>query len=246
MLPKVDNAIAMYREEGGIHTMKRAIRFGYNNYIRPLLPTQEAIYNDVSVRSSHIGDSIVPWQSTKIPDYEESLIRGIRDHVEDGDDVVIVGGGEGVSTVVAARKSGDSGSVTTFEGSSNAVKKIKNTVQLNNVDTQVSIRHAIVARAVSLRGKKGCADIISPNQLPECDVMILDCEGAEIDILEELESWPGTLIVETHGIYGATKPKVNELLNNVGYNIIAEEIAEERLRKMCEENGIYVLTAEQA
>lgn len=236
-------ATRVYREYGAIPLAKRGIQFGYNSYIRPRLPKRVVSYNKVPVRAARLGDSLIPWHDTNIPRYEEALIRGIRQYVQVGNTVVIVGGGWGVSTVVAANQVGNSGHVVTFEGSKDMVVNVKDTVSLNCVDDLVSIRHSIVGRAISIHGNEQGAPTISPVDLPDCDIIVLDCEGAEIDILRDMDIRPEVVLVETHGMFGATERKVRDLLERANYEIIASDIAEMRWKNKCENNDIYVLAA---
>jgi hypothetical protein len=243
MIPLLDRAAKRYREGGLVQLLASSIHFLYENYVRPRLPAKTVKYNGTRIEKAKIGDSIVPWHTTDIPRYEGAIIRSIREHVERGNQVVIVGGGWGVSTVTAARSVGKEGGVVTFEGSESAVRNVEETVHLNDVSERTVIRHAIVSHAYSLRGEKGKAAIVSPEDLPECDVLVLDCEGAEKEILEEMEIRPRVLIVETHGMYGASESEVRERIERLGYNLMDSRVAEDRSRVFCEENGIYVLTA---
>lgn len=240
----LSRALQTYQEDGIPQLIYKSIQFNYNRFIRPLFPKKVVEYNDVSVRASYLGDGIIPWQTTDIPGYEGALIRGIRRYVTTGDNVVIVGGGWGVSSVAAAGRVGKHGKVITFEASQDAVDKIRYTLDLNDVDNRVLVHHQIVARAISLRGPEGDVETIVPEDLPECDVLVLDCEGAEIDILSEMEIRPRVIIVETHGIFGAPKDEVKDKLTNAGYNPVTSEIAEERWRDKCEKNDIYVIYSE--
>lgn len=238
-------AVKLYREEGFIRLLTGGIRFGYETAVRPLLPKTTVSYNGVQVRNgdARLGDFLVPWHTTAIPGYEEALIRSIREHAKSGDRVAIVGGGWGVSTVAAARCVGEVGSVVTFEGSESAVKNVKKTINLNNVGEQVVVRHAIVSQAHSLRGEKGEAAIISPEDLPECEVLVLDCEGAEKEILKEIEITPRIFVVETHGMFDAPSEEIKKRIESRGYSITDLRVAEERQKEFCEENDIYVVTA---
>ena len=233
----------IYQEEGLTQLVRRTVQFGFNQFVRPLLPKRIVSYNGISVRASDIGDKIIPWQTTDIPEYEEALVRGINQYVTHGDTVVIIGGGWGVSSVVAAENAGESGKVITFEGSEDAVKDVDDTIQLNGVADQVLVRHAVVARDISLRGSSGDAEVVAPMELPDCDVIVLDCEGAEVDILSEMSIRPNTIIVETHGIFDAPTHKVRDILDENGYEISSEEIAEGRNQAECIKNDIYVLAA---
>ena len=243
-MPSLETATKIYYDEGIVQLTRKSIWFSYNNYLRTLLPKRTVKYNGVLVNAGRLADSFIPWQSTDIPDYEGGLMRGIREYVDEDDTVVVVGGGWGVSTVVAARYAGSSGRVHTFEGAKEAVRMVQETVDKNQVGDQVSVQHAIVAQANSLRGNADGARIMHPSDLPECDVLVLDCEGAELDVIEEMDIQPKELIVETHGMFDATEQKVRNLLKIAGYKPVERVVAEERQREKCEKNGIHVLYAE--
>lgn len=232
-----------YRDEGAIHLLKRVIPYLYNNIIRSSLPRQIVLYNGVPVRAARLGDSFVPWQETDIDNYEGAIIRRIQDHVQMGDTVVIVGGGWGISTVIAAREAGKHGEVITYEGAKQAVENIRDTLKLNNISENVLVRHAVVAEDISLRSPVDGGKTVPATDLPDCDSLVLDCEGAELTILEKMEIQPRVLVVETHGLYGAPKEDVQNKLESMGYKVVSEEIAERRHKRTCIENSIYVLTA---
>ena len=179
------------------------------------------------------------------PHYEGAINNGLRRHAKYGDNVVIVGGGLGTSTVIAARQVGDAGSVTIFEGSEEMVYNVRSAARMNDVADIVDVRHAVVSEAVSVRGESSCSTIIKPDELPDCDVLELDCEGAEISILNEMIVRPRAIIVETHGIHDAPTAAVKETLTDIEYSIESEEPAEQwqPAERFCEENGIDVLTA---
>lgn len=234
-------AARVWYEEGPTEFVKKSVRFGYNNYVRPMLPKKSVRYNEVPVKAAHFGDDVISWQKTDLPTYEEAIIENIRSYVSHGDRVVIVGGGWGVSTVAAANQTGEAGTVITYEGARESLKKVQQTVSLNSVGKQVSVRYAVIAEAISLRGNSD-AETIPPEELPECDVLVLDCEGAEINILENMSIRPDVLIIETHGMFDAPVSMVSEKMQNLGYNITEPRFAEERLKRFCEENGIYVIS----
>ena len=236
-------AARILHEDGPITLVKRSFKYGYDTYIRTLLPKRTVSYNGIPVWGSRLGDSIIPWQSRDIPGYESALVNGIQQYVETDDTIVVVGGGWGVSTISAVRECGENGQVITFEGGRQTIERVKETVQLNNDSDQVSIRHAIVGENISLRGDSEGAEEVSASELPECDVLVLDCEGAEIGILEEMEIRPRAVIVETHGLFNSPERKVREKLVEAGYKPENSEIAENRHREFCEENSIYVISS---
>jgi hypothetical protein len=72
--------------------------------------------------------------------------------------------------------------------------------------------------------------------LPDCDVLILDCEGAEIEIIDGMEQRPRTMIVESHGFLDSPESAVLNSLEAFDYYV-------DNKRVEYEQNGIYVLTA---
>lgn len=202
----------------------------------------------MTVRPYRLLDTIVPITPPPSkgghrnePKYEAALVDALRNEVQSGDDVVIIGGGIGVSSVVAARAAGPLGSVVTFEGAASQLNYLQETLILNGI-RNVSCRHAIVGIAKHLEGNPGGADTIAASNLPECDVLAMDCEGAEREILSELGIRPRTVIVETHGNLAS----VTSYVKKMGYKVSSKQVAEESpYERRCLRNGIFVLTAKQ-
>lgn len=264
MIRPVKRAIRVYHEEGLRRVaaktpryVKRRIRRTWDQIIRPYLPRKAVCYNGVRVRAARWFDSSLPWYTAGRPKYEVGLLHEIRKSVKHGNSIAIVGGGWGVSSVVAARQTGEVGSVDVYEGSEFAVKQVKETIGLNRVADQVIVHHAVVGPEVQLDGSRGGAAGVTPGDLPECDVLVLDCEGAETAILSNLEIDPQTIIVETHGLYDSPEEDVRMILESLEYEITDRKVAEVEtvnrlvggrkaitsLGQACMENGVFVLVA---
>ncbi len=213
--------------------ISKSIRIGYDSWLRPHLPHTVVSYNGISVLGARVGDRFTWWHTTDLPSYEGTLVASIREHVGDGDTVVVVGGGWGVTTVAAAQQVGSDGKVLTYEGAEEEVAKVKTTIELNDVAASVTVNHAIVGEAHSLRGSMGGATAVPPEELPDCDVLVLDCEGAEIGILETMAINPRAVLVETHGMHGASEQDVETKLRNRDYEVTNRGVAEERVRSFC-------------
>jgi hypothetical protein len=99
----------------------------------------------------------------------------------------------------------------------------------------------VVGKAISVYGV-GLGSIVPANKLPECDVLELDCEGAELDILRSMTISPRVILVETHGLYGSSSQEVDRQLTSLGYKTSNLGVAEPRVSKFCEDNDIYVLS----
>lgn len=142
---------------------------------------------------------------------------------------MLVGGGEGISTVSAARQVQSGGKVDVFEGGSEEVEKTKKTVNINDVDGIVTVHHAIVSNDYSLRSSAGGAEIVSPSELPGCDTLAIDADGAEIPILEQVDIRPDKLIIEHHTVLNGDEliieyqpDKIRSLIHELGYEIVEE------------------------
>jgi len=230
-----------------IQTLKRV----YGARIRPLLPSiGHPVCNGVVVaRPRKLLDPLVPrsWVPEVIyedlPLYESALVAAIQRDVRAGDRVVIVGGGYGVTLVAAARAAGRAGSIVCFEAVPKRLLDLEGAVHLNGVETPVRLERAIVGRAISLFGPGWNAPVVSPTDLPECDVLEMDCEGAEIEILSNLRIRPRLILVETHGSLGAPTAEVRRLLEGMAYAVEDRGAAEADAEEFCLDNDIRVLVA---
>jgi hypothetical protein len=203
----------------------------YNRFVRPHLPYKLSTHNGVPARGAKLFDV-----TDRFPEYEAAIIDGLRERVCDGDDVVIVGGGFGVSSVVAARHAGASGSVTTYEAGADQYDLVTEALDINDVDERVTVEHAIVGAAVSTYTPPEDARVVDPANVPDCDVLEMDCEGAELGILRDLAVRPRVLIVETHANLGSPEGDVRAELDRLGYDVV-ERAAEDPSK------GMFVLTA---
>ncbi|MFA9518183.1 FkbM family methyltransferase [Halopenitus sp. H-Gu1] len=221
---KILRAQKIRSTEGNIALLKDSIGFIYRNSIRRVVPTS-GYYTKagIPVRARKPLDSFVPGVNySDDPDHENALVSELRSHVESGDSIVIVGAGSGTTTVIAAKQATTSGHVISFDGDASRVRQAQNTIALNEIQNGCEVRHAIVGPAIHLsivEENKSQAEQISPEDLPECDVLELDCEGAEKDILEELKTTPRVIIVETHPHFGAETEDIKTILENRGYKI---------------------------
>lgn len=137
-----------------------------------------------------------------------------------GDTVVVIGGGYGISSTTAAKKVGKGGKVLIYEGTEEVVEDLNTTLHINNVANQCHIEHAIVGDTANLKGAKGKARKVHPSDIPSCDLIEMDCEGAEIDLIPNLPTNISTIIVETHPSKGANTVEVEKLLNSQGWQVV--------------------------
>jgi hypothetical protein len=170
------------------------------------------------------------------PDYEAGIIDSLRDHVRRGDGVVVVGGGFGVSTVVAAQQTGPDGWVETYEASREHAELVQEAIEMNDVDDIADVGHVQVGDAVQTFGPINGATRIRPESIPPCDVLELDCEGAELEILSSIEMYPRVIIAESHGHLDAPSNVLHDALENAGYRVVS-------MQAEVPQKDVWVLTA---
>jgi hypothetical protein len=234
------------RAHGVSGLARRSIAYAYRQGLRPYIPYRPVYYAGIPIFYRKWGDQIVPtswipnWIPTDVvnqPEYEATLLAGLSETTRPGDNVVVVGGGLGVTVVVAALRTGASGTVQCFEGSAQYAELIRQTAARKRI-TNVSVHHAVIAKSMHVNsGHVG--PILAPSQLPSCDVLELDCEGAEVQILQEMTIHPRVVLVETHGLFGAPTNFVASLLHKHGYVVSDRGPAE--AGDFCITNDIHVL-----
>jgi antitoxin (DNA-binding transcriptional repressor) of toxin-antitoxin stability system len=163
-----------------------------------------------------------------VPEMEAATSDALRRRVRRGDDVVVVGGGKGITTVVAARMTHFEGSVATFEANAEMLTTLRRTVRVNRVADLVTLEHAAVGPVRDgSRDQWGPpdGDRLAPRAIPECDVLELDCEGAEREILQGLEARPRIIVVETHEPIGVPPEEVEQELAKLGYDVVNRQSA---------------------
>lgn len=184
----------------------------YNATIRDKLPRKSGKLAGVECPHARLLDL-----TADRPQYKAGFISAIHDYVREGDNALLIAFGRGVSTVHLVRAGAR---VTAYEGAKQMIDIGERTIENAGVDDRVTVHHAVVGEAVDLYGPMEGAEVVSPADLPEGDVLALDCEGAELSILDGLEARPETVIVETHPDKGAPDEAVREHLSDQGYTVI--------------------------
>lgn len=178
----------------------------YNNTIRSHLPIKYRLLAGVAVPDAPLLDFTADKR-----EYKQGLMSAIIDGVEDDDRVDLVGFGRGVSTVRAF----DAGAehVTAYEAAEEMISLARKTVDVNRpFDSQLSVKQAVVGDPIEVYGDDSNATIQKPENLSDADVLILDCEGSELSIIENLGTYPSTIICETHPERGVPTDEVLDVI----------------------------------
>lgn len=203
---------AKYRDHRTLATTitSEMINAIYDQTIRPHLPRKLGVYNGVVTRAPRLFD-----RTDVQPDFKAALMNGIRELTKSGDTVYDIGGGYGVASVIAAKQT-PPGHVTCFEPTQDHTAIIREAVRLNEVAEHVTIRKVLVEAPVKVWGEFD--ETISATDLDPCDVLIMDCEGAEQAILENLSFKPRAIIAELHPRQGVDVAHTHGLLEGQGYS----------------------------
>lgn len=160
-----------------VESLLGLVRLLYNRVFRRRLPRK------IGTRAGVATPFGLLDVTTSLPEYEVEHVSALRSTVRSGDRVVIVGGGWGVTATLAAHQCGPDGRVDVYEAVPSVAEEVEQTVERNGVADRVTVH---VER------------VDGETDLPECDVLELDCEGAEVDVLRHLDIQPRVLVVEHH------------------------------------------------
>lgn len=247
------NKILKAYRDGGIRTVVfRSYRYllmevasentynSYKRFLRSILPKKKVNYNGVIAKDGRKFNLILPERNDDDPEYERGLVKALRKNVSEEDKVVVIGGGRGVTSIIAKRKAGRDGKVITFEPMSNLCEQIEENAEINRVE--LDVRNKFVGEIVEDGKEFNERKKIAPTQLPECDVLEIDSEGAETEILENMSIRPRVVIVESHGMLGSPTSKVKKILKDKNYEIENVELAE-NTDKIARDADLRAITA---
>lgn len=159
-----------------------------------------AVYNGVAIRG-------LPWYHANDyrPVHKQRLWKATRKHLSTDMAVTFVGGGKGVVPIKAAAFGAD---VTVVEAAIEQVDTLRMTATLNQ--QQLTLVHGLVEAGHDVYGDATDARKLTTEDL-DGDMLVLDCEGAERDILPAPQF--DTVVVETHPQHGAGTADIAAQLN---------------------------------
>lgn len=169
--------------------------------------------------------------------YESALVQALRSNVRADDRITIIGGGLGVTAALAGSLSR---TVVCYEASKPYARIAAETLKLNG-QFNVALVEAVVGVDVGVYGKEKTALVLPPEALQDCDLLEMDCEGAETLILRRMTIQPRVIVVETHGLYGAPTALIAGILEDKGYKVQNLGIAETRYSEFCRTADIMCL-----
>lgn len=192
----------------------------YELTVRPYLPRKIGVYSGVAMRKPRLLD---------IEDQgfvEHNQVHYLREYVHPGDDVGIIGGGRGITATVASRRAAPDGSVDIYEADQSMVKKCRQTLELNYAPEITTLKDRPVGelgetlQIMGFEPQSTGSEPVKPADLPEYDVLEIDCEGAEQVIIPNLLIRPRVIILEIHPMTGYSLTAAKSDLQGLGYSIV--------------------------
>lgn len=209
-----------------LQLLLRLLRPIYDRTLRPFLPAAYIYRNGVLVPEIKALDVSA---NRMRPEFKAGYIDAIRTNLHSDDTLVEIGTGRGVATVVAARHVKK---VISFEGSPEQADLARRTVHANVPHEDVDIITAVVGDIEDAILFEGAStnpmeiaepDVLSSlkiDQLPSGDVLLLDCEGMEIEIIASVGNRFNRVIVEAHPAFEAGDKVVRDVLQERGFTKI--------------------------
>jgi hypothetical protein len=239
MRQKIDKARKAFKEGGFTLFVGRTIKYLYN-LVYSHFPKRYLEYNGVGVPAARLFEDKIPTRVVEDREnYEEGIVRSIERNVRKDDEVILLGGGYGVTAVKAAQQTGDASFVSIFEASEEQVELIMDTLERNDY-RDIEVNNAVVGSEVDVWGSSESAESLNPGDIPSCDVLEMDIEGSEKEVLKNLEIRPRVLIVESHGFKGSKTKRTRELVSQLGYNIQTIDLAENT--EFAKQNDVKIVT----
>lgn len=221
----IDEIFFLWKERGGGYVGSAIINKFYRT-IRPYTPQRNSYfqYGGVTIgRRKRLLDALIPGRAfADRPLFEQAVRDFQHQYVKTGDRVTVIGGGFGVTTVSAADLVGSGGRVETYEPARERYEILELTLELNEYDAEVVPHEDAVGIILEAGGDVSNSAVKSVNDLPESDVLELDCEGGEQVIIPELQQSdlrPRVIIYESHPSQGATLEQVGYDLEEIGYRL---------------------------
>ena len=159
------------RASGVLGLGSRAMGFVYRRAIRPLLPLTPVRYAGIVTGiDRRWGDASVPrlwapFAERDAPSYEAALLRGLDQQVRQGDHVVVVGGGFGVTATFAAIRAGAAGKVECFEGAREGTERVRRTAERNGVEGRIAMGEKVIVNIKAFIDGHKPPDRVLPSML---------------------------------------------------------------------------------
>lgn len=115
--------------------------------------------------------------------------------------------------------------------------EINKEVLADNILARVDVHHALVGTEVDVWGSAARAESVPPLELPNCDVLVTDCEGAELYLIKKMKIIPRAAIIEANPNKGVETESVVVELEKRDYSVSVRDDDEE-------EPTVEIMTAE--
>ena len=220
MIYKIRKAL----DEGGLSLLLQRTYNFVHSRIRSYLPRRIKVLHCGTKVITRLGDSYNTEAPFRNLPYKKNNSKAIEETVEEGDRPVSIGGGRGVNPTRIMSKNGIP-TVKVFEPGKK-MRKICFRNMKENINHypgfQFRIYKGFFYASDEVWGEVDEEEKLTVEDIPECDLLEMDCEGAEVHIipnLVEIEKPPKKLIVEVHEGINTSREEVNSLLEYANYEL---------------------------
>lgn len=196
-------------------SLYKLARLVYDNTVREYLPYKLGLAYNVPIRDNKIFDfnNINHYRKFEMLEYLERTTYP-------GDKVLIIGGGLGMAPVVCGKRVLPDGKVIVYEGAKKQCERTRKTINLNKVEEYIKIEHSIVGEDLNVKGSN-LGEQTQLHSLPSSDKWVIDIEGGELGLLDELSNneenipLPKEIIIESHPSNGASYNEIETRLDQL-------------------------------
>lgn len=184
------------------------------NRIRPFTPRKYISYSGIAIQHGRLFDL------SDEREFKPEAVEVVKNSIRSGDHVVEVATGHGVFSLICAVRGA---TVDSYECSAERIQDATSLHELVGVENVIEVHRGFVGESNGRPPDDFEGDRIAPSDLPKCDVLLLDCEGAELEIIRGVAPRPPKIIVETHPSQGAPTADVERVLIDRNYRITSKQ-----------------------
>lgn len=216
------NKIRKALNEGGYSLLLQRVFNVFHSSVRPVLPDKKFRKGKLDFIGK-VGDYHNTSETSMTSDVKWEARKAVNRYVGLYDVVICIGTGEGLTPTHCAKQGA---SVIAYEPAEPMIEKTRETAEVNDVGEKVIVKPAIfhADRETDVWGElhDDTAYLEGSDLNNPVDVLELDCEGAELEILKDIQIRPRVIICEVHEAFGVEYSDVLRELRKMDYVVVEE------------------------
>ena len=208
--------------EGGYSLLLQRVFNKFHSAVRPVLPEKKFRKGKLDFIGK-LGDHHNTSETVMEPQAKWEARTSVNRYVGHYDVVICIGTGEGLTPTHCARQGA---SVIAYEPAEPMVEKTRETAEVNEVREKIRVVPAIfhADQDTDVWGDlhRDLIFLEGSDLDGNVDVLELDCEGAELEILKDIDIRPRVIICEVHEVFGVEYSDVLRELRKMDYQVVEE------------------------